>query len=191
MAKGHLSMDLYRLRANSNRYDDFLPKPRPGRIWSNVFMRTSRGRRCKDWWEPVPMERLEAPLRRNRGKPVDIVGLMGSGLGFSDRAVEVLAPLVGNVIELLPLDVDGPQRFRFVNPLDFVDCLDEKRSKIERFFNGSIRSVRRYVFKPGSTDGHHLFHCKQWDLHCFVSAEFKARVKESGLVGAYFDPVDR
>jgi hypothetical protein len=190
MTKGSASLSrLFRLETDPDTHDDVVPVlgVRPGG-WSPIFGRLSEGLRCADWWQPVPIRRKPATVRRNRGKPVDITGMMGHGLAFSDRAVEVLMPLIGDVIELLPLVHDGPGRFQVVNMLDIVDCLDEDRSTIDRYSDGDIASVKKYVFKPGSTDGHHLFKCKQFDLHNLVSAEFKALVEEKGLVGAYFKP---
>ncbi|HEX2573750.1 MAG TPA: DUF1629 domain-containing protein [Polyangia bacterium] len=184
------SSKIFRLDPNPDQHDDLLTIPRRGVAWFEVFNRLSRGGgRCAGWWEPVPMEWTRATVRKNRGKPVDIIGLMGNGLAFSDRAAEALAPLVGEVIELLPLAHDGPGRFHAVNMLDIVDCLDEEQSILDRSSSGRISSVEKYVLKPGSTDGHHLFKCKQCLLHDLVSAEFKARVEEKGLVGAYFKPV--
>jgi hypothetical protein len=180
---------IFRLVTDPDRHDDLITIPRPGVAWFEVFIELRKGVRCADWWQPVPMEWSRATVRRNRGKPVDVINLMGNGLAFSERAAEVLIPLVGDVIELLPLTHDGPGRFQVVNLLDIVDCLDEERSQIERFYDGSIQSVERYAFKPGSIDGHHLFKCKQWGLHDLVSAEFKALVEEKGLVGAYFRAV--
>jgi hypothetical protein len=184
---GSRSSKIFRLDTDPDEHDDLLASiSRPGVPTYRIFNRLSDGVRCADWWEPVHMEWKPARVRKNRGKPVDIIGLMGDGLTFSDRAVEVLAPLVGDVIELLPLAYDGPGHFQVVNMLDIVDCLDEGRSTIDRYSDGDIASVKKYVFKPGSTDGHHLFKCKQFDLHNLVSAEFKALVEEEGLIGAYF-----
>jgi hypothetical protein len=191
MTKGSSSSSrLFRLKTDPDTHDDVVPVSgsRPGG-WSPIFGRLSEGLRCADWWQPVPIRRKLATVRQNRGKPVDITGMMGHGLAFSDRVVEVLAPLIGDVIELLPLSYEGPRRFGVVNLLDIVDCLDEERSQYERYDNGQIMIVDKYVFKPGSTDGHHLFKCKQCLLHDLVSAEFKALVEEHGLIGAYFKPV--
>jgi hypothetical protein len=186
------SPQIFCLDTNPDRHDDLITLmtlPRPGVAWFDIFVRLSKGVRCADWWEPVPMEWSRATVRANRGKPVDIIGLMGDGLAFSDRAVKALTPLVGDAIELLPLICDGPVHFQVVNMIDIIDCLDEERSAIDRYSDGDIASVMKYVFKPGSTEGHHLFKCKQFDLHNLVSAEFKALVEQHGLIGAYFTPV--
>jgi hypothetical protein len=183
------SSKIFRLDPDPDEHDDLLSISRPGVAWTQIFGKLSSGVRCADWWEPVPMEWKPARVRKNRGKPVDFIGLMGHGLAFSDRAAEALAPLIGYTIELLPLAYDGPGRFQVVNILDIVDCLDEERSKVRRYSDGEIMIVEKYAFKPGSTDGHHLFKCKQCLLHDLVSAEFKALVEEKGLVGAYFKPV--
>lgn len=184
------SAEIFRLKTNPDKHDDLLTVlgSRPGG-WTPIFNRLSEGVRCAGWWQPVPMEWTRATARKNRGKLVDFIGLMGLGLAFSDRAAEVLAPLIGDVIELLPLAYDGPGGFRVVNMLDIVDCLDEEGSQYERYDNGEIMIVDKYAFKPGSTDGHHLFKCKQCLLHDLVSVEFKALVEEKGLVGAYFKPL--
>ncbi|HEX2570192.1 MAG TPA: DUF1629 domain-containing protein [Polyangia bacterium] len=180
---------VFLLDPNPDLHGDLLTISRPGVAWFEVFIRLSKGARCDAWWKPVPMEWLPARVRKNRSRPVDFIGLMGHGLAFSDRAAKVLASLLGDTVELLPLDYDGPGRFYVVNMLDILDCLDEERSIIDRYSDGDISSVKKYVFKPGSTEGHHLFKCKQCLLHNLVSAEFKALVEETGLVGAYFTPV--
>lgn len=177
---------IFCLETDPDEHDDLIAISRPDVATYRIFLELRKGMRCADWWEPVPMEWKPARVRKNRGKAVDIIDLMGDGLTFSDRAVEILAPLIGDAIELLPLAYDGPGHFQVVNMLDIVDCLDEDRSTIERYSDGDIASVKKYVFKPGSTDGHHLFKCKQWGLHNLASAEFKALVEEKGLVGAYF-----
>jgi hypothetical protein len=184
------SSKIFCLDPDPDQHDDVLTvlRSRPGG-WIPIFNRLSEGVRCADWWEPVPMEWKPAKVRKNRGQPVDFIGLMGLGLAFSDRAAEVLGPLVGDVIELLPLAYDGPGHFQVVNMLDIVDCLDEEQSTLDHYSTGRIASVKKYVFKPGSTDGHHLFKCKPWGLHDLVSAEFKALVEEKSLIGAYFTPV--
>jgi hypothetical protein len=184
------SSRLFRLETDPDTHDDVVPilGSQPGG-WSPIFGRLSEGVRCADWWQPVPIRWKPSRVRKNRGKPVDIMGMMGHGLAFSDRAVEVLTPLIGDVIELLPLAYDGPGRFQVVNLLDIVDCLDEERSSVARYSDGEIMLVYKYAFKPGSTEGHHLFKCKQCLLRDLVSADFKALVEESGLVGAYFIPV--
>jgi hypothetical protein len=183
------SPQIFRMKTNPDRHDDLTPVSLPGVAWHRIFNRLSIGVRCADWWQPVPMKRKPARVRKNRGKPMDIIGLMGCGLTLSDRAVEVLAPLIGDVIELLPIAYDGPEHFQVVNMLDVIDCLDEERSQYERYDNGKIMIIDKYVFKPGSTDGHHLFKCKQCLLEDLASADFKALVEESGLIGAYFTPI--
>lgn len=180
---------IFLIDPDPDRHDDLITIPQPGVAWYRIFNRLSRGARCAGWWQPITMEWSWATVRRNRGKPVDFIGLMGNGLTFSERTAEALTPLVGDMIELLPLICDGPERFYVVNMLDIVDCLDEKRSTTDRYSDGQISSVKKYVFTPSSTDGHHLFKCKQCLLHNLVSAEFKARVEENHLVGAYFTPV--
>jgi hypothetical protein len=173
----------------SHIYDSLWVRSRPGG-WSRTFNLLD-GTPRKQIWEPVPMWRSPAKQRKFRGQMSDISGLGGMGLGFSERALEVLTPLVGDVIEALPLDCpDCKEKFFAINVLDLVDCLDEARCDAFRFRDGRICWIDRYAFRPGSTEGHHLFKVMQVPIgDALVSPEFKQLVEESGLVGAMFHEV--
>lgn len=170
-------------------YDSLWTQSRPGG-WSRTLSLLD-GTPCKAIWQPVPMRRQPAERRKFRGQLSDFSEFGGLGLGFSERALEVLTPLVGDVIEALPLDCpDCKEKFYAINVLDLADCLDEARSDVSYFNAGDIMWINHYAFKPGSTEGHHLFKVKQMPIgEVLVSPEFKQRVEESGLVGALFREV--
>jgi len=183
------------LSDNPNQYDHLTAINKPGG-WSPTFNLLDGVRRA-DVWSPVPFERRPTrhpSYRRNRGKPVDFPSLMGLGLAFSERALNVLDPLVGRSIEALPLDCVncGQDKFFAINVLDVVDCLDEPRCIFDRASTGYILWIDRYAFRPGSLEEHHIFKVPQLIVGCvLVSPEFKRWVEESGLVGAVFREVGR
>jgi hypothetical protein len=180
----------YVLESDPDRYDSLLCKNRPGGWWETFNLLDGHPR--QSIWTAVPMERSPARLRQRRGKPVDFPSLGGVGFGISERALAALRPLLQASIEALPLQClnDISMQYYVINVLDLVDCLDEERSDMNRFSDGGIMCINRYAFKPGTTDGHHLFKTVQLPLgEPLCSPEFKRLIEESGLVGARFREV--
>ena len=178
---------------NPDQYDHLLSIRHPPGGWSPTFNLLDGIPRA-DEWSPVPFERWRTKYRPHRGKPVDFPSLMGLGLAFSERALQVLDPLMGQSVEALPIECVncGQDKFFVINVLDFVDCLDEPRCIFERASTGYILWIERYAFRPGSLEGHHIFKVPQLVVGTvLVSPEFKRRVEESGLFGAVFREVGR
>ncbi len=49
--------------------------------------------------------------------------------------------------EFLPIQIkELNERWFILNPLDVIDCLDEKRSKIRYFRSGRVMGIEEYVF---------------------------------------------
>jgi hypothetical protein len=118
-------------------------------------------------------------------------------MSISQRALDLITPLVGDAFDALPLEcVDRPERRYYVlSIIDLVDCLDVERSEIEWAERLSGKKFidwgYRYAFKPGSTDGHHLFGVKDEPLAgVLASQDFRRIVEENQLVGLDFFPAD-
>jgi hypothetical protein len=181
-------MAIYAIKAEPDNYDSLLLKD------ANDWERTIQlnGKPLGSAWKPLFCKRDPAHEPANRGKPVDITSLNGLALVFSKRALDTLAPLVGSSIEALPLELDCPLgEFYVINVLELVDCLDESRAEIERFpKGGKIMAVDKYAFKPGCTDGKHIFKLAGFEMgDVLVSEEFKRLVQGRKLVGTRFKAV--
>jgi hypothetical protein len=184
------------LEDDPDQYDHLTSIRHPPEGWSPTFNLLDGVRRA-DVWSPVPFERRPTrhpSYRKNRSKPVDFPSLMGLGLAFSERALQVLDPLMGQSVEALPLECVNCSQNRFfvINVLDILDCLDEPRCIFTRYSDGGIMDIKRYAFLPNSLEGHHIFKVPQQVVgSVLVSPEFKRRVEENGLVGAVFREVGR
>jgi hypothetical protein len=158
--------------------------------WIEV-MTALDGTPMKHRWKPIPVEHTPASVRRNRGRPVDFPLCEFGRTAVSERALKVIEPLVRDSIEALPLEcVDYPERRYYVlHVTKVIDCLDVERCEGSRM--GDIFTwINRYAFKPGTTEGHHLFRVKQQRLGPnLASEEFRQLVESSGLVGLNFIPV--
>jgi len=145
----------------------------------NVLFDQFKGKPVGDAWTPIPVKFKKG---QRRG---DFPFLVTSIPVFSERALQVLKPLVADKIEILPLECQEEPLYA-INVLDVVYCLDYSRSKFE-FFLGN-RTIKKYAFKEGSIYGHHLFKLET-ERGVLVSHRFKSLVEQNGLVGLTFKPV--
>jgi|SRR5579871_2008818 len=166
----------FRITPDIDNYDGLTPKDiRP--------FRTLNGTRRAETWVPVTVEWDPATTPAHRGKAVDFPALGGLGYVFSERALELLFPLIGDKIEALPLD-SRKGKYYVVNVLNLIDALDESRSDIKRISGGRIDVIVKHVFIPGATEGQHIFKLKQEPLGpVYVSPQFKKAVEDNRLDG--------
>jgi hypothetical protein len=141
------------------------------------------GERLADTWTPVAVKTLKVK------KAGDFLYLIHHVPVFSERAWQVLQPLVKDSVEALPLK--HPKKiFYAINVLVLVDCLDYSRSQIERFPSGGIMEIERYVFKDGCVEGKHIFKVAEAPLkRVLVSEKFKELVEKNRLEGLIFSKV--
>ena len=170
-------MALYRLRTDPDAFDAALA-PRSAAVPFRAF----RGERIGDRWKPVEADLEEAGRRGN------FLGF-STGVPVVDRkAWDALRPLVGPHVEALEMTLKGETLYA-LNVTTVVDCLDPERSEIERFDNGAIMDVGKFVFREGCADAP-IFKQKGLEVaDVFVDDRFREAVEKAGLEGADFRPV--
>lgn len=128
----------------------------------------------------------EFEFGRDRLPKGDTPGLSSHIPVFSPRAVEMLADLLKDSGELLPITCEGEDYFLF-NVTRRVDALDEDASVLERFDDGDILRIVRYCFKEDKLIGVNIFKLPQEPLsYPYVTDAFVRRVENSGLKGFEF-----
>jgi hypothetical protein len=109
---------------------------------------------------------------------------------LSVRACEVLEPFFTDAAELLPLGTHQRRDYFILRTSKVIDSLDLKKSIVRRLPNDKAHGVSLYIFKPGATDGHHLFKVPEAPGEGpLVSQEFVDAAKKAKLTGAYFRPI--
>lgn len=136
-------------------------------------------------WSPVAVHGFEDnpgvegdfPALSNRSKiPV-----------FSQRAWDVLEPLIGYCSEALPIRYPTGQPFYIINVMDIIDCLDEERSEVKRYTDGGIMRVVSFCLKTDLLHGKHIFKTPlKSGADIIVSDEFRRWVEENNLRGLRF-----
>jgi hypothetical protein len=139
-------------------------------------------------WEPLKMELI----RNDYGKElaeVDSPWLDAHVLILRPRAISVLAPILLEYGELLPLSCAGAELWLY-NVTHVIDALDEPASVIDRFSDGRIILVLRPVLRKhviGKDDIFKLSHRRAEPI--YFSQRFVDLWNSAGLTGGEFDPV--
>lgn len=147
------------------------------------FRRTFDGSSLAGSWKP-----MEVYWDTDRGtrERCDFSTLIGVPV-FSERAVEALGDLLEGRGELLALEVaEGDRQFLF-NVTRLSDALDEQRSEIDYFDDGTVLAIDHYEFAPERLAGETIFKLAADPLgYEYVTDGFRDRVQEA-LTGFVFD----
>lgn len=132
-------------------------------------------------WEPMLMRVVPETAGRLTS---DFPHLTASLPAVSERAAEVLRPLIADHVEFLPLICpDGT--YYALNVITEVDALDEEHSDLVHDKYGNLAKIRRYQFVPDKCQGIPVFRIPQ-DVIPFVTAPFVEAVEKAELTGFRF-----
>lgn len=169
-------MTIYRIEALADEYDGLIPHDHDH---VEFVRRAGHGRRGADW-RPLAVTVFPAMQGPRRG---DFASLPVYGPALGQRALDVLLPLIGPSVEVLPLACAEEPWF-ILNVLDVVPALDLERSEVDRYSDGTIMFVARPVLRRAAVEGRTIFRMAESPLEAiFVSDEVKARIEEHGLTG--------
>ena len=138
-------------------------------------------------WEPPTDLRWIYKSRKVR----DFVSWFHGAPVISERARQVLRPLLDGHTEILPLITVKGRQYYAVNVLTVVDCLDRDKSVIWYTKDGSgrILDIRQHVFDPERTQPVPIFKIPESTSAVFVTRPFVDAVIKAQLAGAQFvDP---
>lgn len=177
-------MKIYRYKADPDNYAVELVEDYSDGDWV-ISSQFNQGRSLASSWEPVEF-RPDTP----KGKLGDFPKPHLSIPVFSEKAWEILRPLIVNDTEALPLI--GPSGNYFaINVFRIVDCLDLSCAEVTRRLDGRVAKVVAYCFKPGCLDGLHMFLLPETSgLEVLVSEDFKNLVGANSLEGLRFVPLN-
>jgi len=150
------------------------------------FLRTLSGTRLKDRWKPLPM-RLITDDEGESFKESDFPFLGTHVLVMSDRASQVVGPLVEKDAELLPVACEG-RNLWLLNVCTIIDALDIERSEIVRFqSDGAIMCIDKHVFHPNRLQGIDIFKLENMRRgSTYLSERVVRAIEAAPLVGYAF-----
>lgn len=179
-------MDIYKFDLDSNKYHGLVYPE--STIDDNVFD-TLEGQSVINTWNTVVME-VEETQEKGDFPSFDVPVL-------SEKAWNVLQPLIQNDVEALPITVEKEYfgemggTYYALNILSIVACLDEEKSEFYRYSHGGIMEVTKHVFLPEKLEGIHIFKImaegavfSHYDF--YISEDFKNLVEQNNLKGLFF-----
>lgn len=136
------------------------------------------GEKLMDKWSPVPVELVKMKLR---GDFPSMSGLVT----FSEKALQLLKPIIENSVEFLPLECkDGS--FYMINILEKA-TLDLDKAEVKSLSDGEIIRVKKYAFKKETVIEKQIFTPKEIHYSSpIVSEIFKETVEKNCLKGLIF-----
>ena len=178
-------MSVYELHAKANDYNGLQP---PLEYRTTDFDLRFTGEPWGDTWVPLPVTTEHAhDGRRAKNRDGDFPSYHPAIPAVSERALDVLRPLLGDAVEVLPLE-HPTARYYILHVLQILDCLDDEKSEGHRTSKGQLITIEKCVWKPGVIDENtHIFKIKGLELSWpFVSEAFRRLVDENGLIGFGF-----
>ncbi|MFA5837318.1 MAG: DUF1629 domain-containing protein [Bellilinea sp.] len=130
-----------------------------------------------------------ALLRKGRLPKGDFPSLNGVQIVFSEKALDVLWPLIQNNVQVIPLECEDEPLF-LIHVTRFIDGLDLEHSNYKWLVeNKAISDVNHFVFHEEKTKGENIFRMPLNFPSVYVSDTFKAAVEEHGLKGLLWKPL--
>lgn len=141
------------------------------------------GKRLIENWNPPDINVLGKSKKLK-----DVISWMHKAPVLSERAKDILAPLISPYAEFLPLIVLYGNNYYALNVVNLVECLDYERSEILFAPDepSRILSISRTYFIENKLDTSPIFKISEWPSYVFVRRSFMDKVLENHLTGFIF-----
>jgi hypothetical protein len=175
-------MKIWKLTADVNNYDSMMADDSNYDYTEVTLDGTSRA----DGWEPVKLKRMYG-----KGLPLsDFPHYYGDPI-MSEKAINVLAPIIKDSVEYLPMMFDE-KNYTMVNVIKVVNVVDYDKAVYKTFSDGKrILAFRKYIFRIcDDLLNNDIFKLVDEPRRApFVSDRFKKYVEDNNLTGFEFELV--
>lgn len=179
-------MDAFVFRPRTNDFDS-LEMVDPARF---EVMQQFNGNPLRGRWVPLAVKVLPPEGQRKR-RATDFPSFAAMAPVLSERAWEILRPLIEPGVEALPLLCADTGPLYILNVINLVpDALDFASSEIDRLDDGLIVWIHKHVLRRRAIAGRHMFKLAEDPLgEVIVSGDFRRTVEQHGLAGLAFGEV--
>jgi hypothetical protein len=177
------SLNIYKPKPNVNIYDRLnLVDDTDPLIVLHFLGDFNRLENSPQEWKPPLVEILMGE------KSGDFPGFVGFHLVFSEKAFNILYPLIEGSVTPLKLSCTSGKNYIAIRVIDIVDCLDYSRAKLTRFDNGRVMDIKAYALQEQLIGDRNIFRLPEIN-RAFVSQKFKNWVEFHQLEGLIFQKV--
>lgn len=144
-------------------------------------MRWNGESKLKQWKSPEVVW-VEDEFTSPNDQVADLTKFMGGAIALSEKACEVLQPIVGAQAEFLPV-VRGDEQWYLLNVLNVRDLMDKARSKFKIYEDGHIGPCTHAYIREPDDRNNSIFLVKGYFPNIFISVKVKAEIEKAGLTG--------
>lgn len=120
-------------------------------------------------------------------KHPDFFEIEGTGvIAASQKAVDALKEYLSNKVELLPIETDLGKCYA-INVVNFVDCLNKKKSVFTATKTGAIASYTLLEFDEEKIGNNAIFKIPELPYLTFITDDIQSVCEEEYLKGLEFD----
>ena len=146
------------------------------------------GRILKENWVPLELKFLKEDDCGTYYKKCDAPDLMTGVMVFNQKAVDVLKYMMGESVEILPVNVeDADDKYYAINVIDVGDYLDYEKCEFRYYKDGTIMRIEKFAFKTELIKNKHIFKISLYPgIYIFISDEFRNAIRKARLKGFEF-----
>ena len=183
--------NLWIIRVESEKYRAFVLKGNRvvGQSLTNLMEKHRTGERVGEDWKTPEMILFPGEQGHEVKESRKPIGDFFQGViscAISEKAQSIMCSIIDSQVEFLPISTEVGKYYEM--NVKRIDCLDEERSEIKNFSDGTILRVIRYGFFWDCLDGINIFRVPGIPP-IFVSDIFKDLVEKNHLKGITFFPV--
>lgn len=184
-----MSIQIFRIRLNSNKFQRFLPTDES--VWKTDTLKMDCRPKLAGWAAP------EVYIHNPTLESGDFFHLCSGAFVVNDAAAEQLREILEIAGELLPINYEG-HCFSLLNVMECVNCLDaEKTEWVTGKITGAKIRIVRYQFDKRRLTESSLFKIPETavsEMLCIEGLkapedEFKTQVESSGFRGLIFERI--
>lgn len=138
-------------------------------------------------WRPLRMSFIREEEDGTPRRVSDVPWCLHNVFVIREPALELLRPVLAPYGELLALRCEAP--VSLFNATRIIDALDEDRSTIVRFDDGSVLTIERHVFRPDAIGDTEIFRLPGRGSYIYLRESAVHRIGALGLRGLAFDLV--
>lgn len=151
------------------------------------------------FWEGRPFEGripdfVKLIIKKNdeQKEQLDLLPNPVSWLIFSERLTESILPFIQEDVQIFDPPIfresDGSRvkGYKLINPIRTIDCLDVKKSKIDRAPDGHIKFCTNIHIRESCVGEHHIFRIKDYFPPILISDKLAKYIRSNGFKGFAF-----
>ena len=134
-------------------------------------------------WRELELSVLEDDFSSPNDTLADIASFKGGSYALSQRAKDVLTPVIGECVEFLPALYDG-EPWYILNVVNVLDIVDKEKSRHKIYKSGKVGFITHAFLNAPSEPVSNIFIAKDFHPYVFINEETKQIIESTGLTGA-------